>query len=140
MDTGFGGDLPLKPVPLNGEIISSNNGEFRVEQVESEAGDYNLYMKLKHKHTDWKIGYGFESKQFIEDFSCLNEVQKVIQHHALSPFNKKPLITKRTERGSIVLTDTSFTESIDGEVTKLEIVKEQYKMLLNERFGLGNLT
>lgn len=136
LDTGFGGNLPLQPVPLNGEVVSSDNGEFRVEREESEAGDYILYMKLKHKDTEWKIGYGFESKQFIEDFSCLDKVQEIIQHHPQSPFNKKPLITKRTETGSIILTDSSLTEWVDGKVTKTEINDTEYKKLLNNRFRM----
>ncbi len=32
VDTGFGSNLPLKPVPLTGEMVSSNNGEFLVKK------------------------------------------------------------------------------------------------------------
>lgn len=139
VDTGFGGNLPLKPVPLTGEVITSNNGEFRIEQEESEAGDFILYMKLKHKDTNWKIGYGFESKQYIDDVSRLEEVQKIIQHHPQSPFNKKPLITRRTTNGSIVLTDTTLTEWNDGEVIKIEINKRRYEQALGDRFGIKTI-
>lgn len=139
VDTGFGGNLPLKPVPLTGEVIVSDNGEFRVEQVENEAGDYILYMKLKYKDSDWKIGYGFESKQFIDDFSQLDKVQEIIKYHPQSPFNKRPLITKRTNNGSIILTDTSWTEWFDGEVTKKEIHNIQYAQLLRTRFDIRGI-
>lgn len=32
IDTGFGGNLPLKPVPLNEETVVSQNGEFRIKK------------------------------------------------------------------------------------------------------------
>ncbi|MDQ0221239.1 arylamine N-acetyltransferase family protein [Peribacillus cavernae] len=32
IDTGFGGNLPLVPVPLTGETVTSNNGEFRIKK------------------------------------------------------------------------------------------------------------
>ncbi len=65
IDTGFGGKLPLKPVPLFGETISSYNGEFQIKKVNHENGDYCLQIKLKHKDTDWKIGYAFDFQEFI---------------------------------------------------------------------------
>ncbi|PLS18741.1 hypothetical protein CVD28_06390 [Bacillus sp. M6-12] len=47
VDTGFGGNLPLVPVPLNGDVGVSENGMFRVERADTEFGDYVFYMKLK---------------------------------------------------------------------------------------------
>jgi N-hydroxyarylamine O-acetyltransferase len=32
IDTGFGGNLPLKPVPLTGETLATSNGEFRIKK------------------------------------------------------------------------------------------------------------
>jgi N-hydroxyarylamine O-acetyltransferase len=136
IDTGFGGNLPLKPVPLNGEIVTSTNGEFRVEKVASEHGDYIFYMKLKHKDKDWKIGYAFDSAKVIKDVSELNEVQKIILEHPESPFNKKPLITQLTDRGSVTLTDTSFTEWTDGKMEKKEMDNKKFKEIVKEYFGI----
>ncbi|WP_353961052.1 arylamine N-acetyltransferase [Neobacillus sp. CF12] len=110
VDTGFGGNLPLKPVTLSGETVASSNGEFRVDREDSEHGDYILYMKLNHKGEDWKIGYALNSKEKIQNINELNEVQKIIIDHPESAFNKKPLITKITDKGNITLTDTSFTQ------------------------------
>lgn len=134
VDSGFGGNLPLKPVPLNGEIIVSDNGEFRVDRVNSEYGDCQLYMKLKHKHDDWKIGYAFDSTKEIKDLSELDDVQRIITHHPQSRFNKKPLLTRRTDRGNITLTNSSFTQWIDGIEHKQEISDEMFKELLRTYF------
>jgi N-hydroxyarylamine O-acetyltransferase len=136
VDTGFGGNLPLKPVPLSGESVSSSNGEFRVERAESEHGDYILYMKLNRKDEDWKIGYAFDSRKPIQNISELNEVQRIIMEHPESPFNKKPLITKITDKGNITLTDTSFTQWVDRAMNKEVIDEKRFNEIKKEYFNL----
>lgn len=136
IDTGFGGNLPLKPVPLNGEIVTSNNGEFRVERADSEYGDYIFYMKLMHKDKDWKIGYAFHSTQVTKRVSELNDVQKIILEHPDSPFNKKPLVTRLTNSGSVTLTDTSLTEWADGKVEKEDVDENRFKKIVKDLFGI----
>ncbi|MEH7748690.1 arylamine N-acetyltransferase [Neobacillus drentensis] len=135
IDTGFGGNLPLKPVPLSGETISSDNGEFRIKKENQEFGDYCLEMKLKHKDTEWKIGYAFDSRKSIE-VANLNEIQTIIAEHPQSSFNKHPLITRLTENGNITLTDTTFTEWADGILTKEAIENKKFKELAKQHFGL----
>ena len=127
VDTGFGGNLPLKPVPLNGEVVTSVNGEFRVEQQDSEYGDYLLYMKLKHKDEDWKLGYAFHSKDVVTTYEVLNQIQATIADHPESPFNKAPLLTKLTDRGNIILSQNSFIEWKDGKMKKTEIDEQQFE-------------
>ncbi|MGG3471390.1 arylamine N-acetyltransferase [Neobacillus pocheonensis] len=136
IDTGFGGNLPLKPVPFTGETITSNNGEFRVKKEETDYGDYIFYMKLKNKDNDWKKGYAFDSKEVFNDVSMLNEVQNIILKHPDSPFNKRPLITRLTDRGNETLTETSFTKWEDGNVHKEEIDQIRFKEILKEHFGI----
>ncbi|MGX9134892.1 arylamine N-acetyltransferase family protein [Rummeliibacillus sp. JY-2-4R] len=136
IDTGFGGNLPLKPVPFSGEAVTSSNGEFRIKKVKSEHGDYILEMKLKHKDTAWKIGYAFDSRNPIYDVSEFNEIQTIIAEHEESSFNKNPLITRLTTEGNVTLTNTSFTQWIDGNVTKEEIDNSRFKELLKEYFNL----
>ncbi|WP_207644316.1 arylamine N-acetyltransferase family protein [Desulfolucanica intricata] len=136
LDTGFGGNLPLKPVPLTGETVTSNNGEFRIKRVNSEHGDYVFEMKLKHKDTTWKIGYAFDSKKFINDVSELDEIQRIIIEHEESPFNKSPLITRLTTGGNLTLTNTTFTQCIDGIISKEEIDNLRFKELLKRHFGM----
>lgn len=134
IDTGFGANLPIKPVPLNGEMVISNNGEFRIKKENSAFGDYILEMKLKHKDPDWRIGYAFDSKRLINDMSDINEIQTIIKNHEKSPFNKKPLITKLTKEGNVTLTNNSFTQWKNGSVLKEEIENEKFEELLNKIF------
>jgi N-hydroxyarylamine O-acetyltransferase len=136
IDTGFGSNLPLKPVPLSGETVTSNNGEFRIGKLETEHGDYVLQVKLKHKDTDWRIGYAFDSKRTITDISEFNEIQTIITEHEESSFNKNPLITRLTNEGSITLTDSSFTQWADGNLTKEKIDYDRFKELSKQHFGI----
>jgi N-hydroxyarylamine O-acetyltransferase len=136
IDTGFGGNLPLKPVPLTGEAVDAATGEFRIKKVDSKHGDYVLEMKLKHKDTDWKIGYAFDSKKPITEVSEFNEIQTIIAEHPESSFNKKPLITRLTPEGNVILTDRSFTQWTNGTPTKEDIDKKRFKELLVQYFGI----
>lgn len=137
VDTGFGGNLPLKPVPLNGEKVTSENGEFRLVREESEHGDYILYIKLKHKDQDWKKGYAFDLNERYTNIIDFNVVQKIIVEHPDSSFNKKPLVNRLTDKGNMTLTDTSFTEWIDGKMSKEEIDEKRFKEIAKEYFGLS---
>ncbi|WP_088068728.1 arylamine N-acetyltransferase family protein [Gottfriedia luciferensis] len=136
LDTGFGANLPLKPVPFSGEIVTSNNGEFRVIKKATDFGDYVLLIKLKHKDLDWRIGYAFESNDVVMDLSEFNEIQKIIAEHEESPFNKNPLITQITNEGNKTLTNTSFTQWTNGVVTKEEVDEKKYKELVKQHFAL----
>lgn len=135
IDTGFGANLPLLPVPLSGETVSSTNGEFRLKKEMTEHGDYVLEMKLKHKDPDWKIGYAFDSRKPITE-STLNEIQTIIAEHPNSSFNKQPLLTCLTKTGSITLTNTSFTQWVNGTVTKETIEDTKFGELAKQHFGM----
>jgi len=135
IDTGFGGNLPLTPVPLTGETVTSRNGEFRAREARSEHGDYVLEMKLRHKDNDWRVGYAFDSGKPVADVGELNEIQTLIAEHPDSPFNKHRLITRRTDQGSVTLTDSSLTQWIDGVVTKEKMDGGRFKELLIKHFG-----
>ncbi|WP_088013509.1 arylamine N-acetyltransferase family protein [Gottfriedia acidiceleris] len=136
IDTGFGANLPLKAVPFTGEKITSSNGEFRIKKEDTEYGDYVLLLKLKHKDPNWRIGYAFDSRDIISDVSEFNEIQTIIAEHEESPFNKNPLITQLTNEGNKTLTNTSFTQWINGVVTKEGIDEMRYRELAKQHFGL----
>lgn len=136
VDTGFGGNLPLAPVPLTGETVVSANGEFRIKKEESPYGDYILEIKVKNKHTKWKTGYAFDSKINVNELSELNGIQEVIVHHPASPFNKKPLLTRRTDLGTITLTDTSLTKWTDEKQTKQAVTEETFHQAAQDFFGI----
>jgi N-hydroxyarylamine O-acetyltransferase len=136
VDTGFGGNLPLRPVPLTGETVSSFNGDFRVQKHESEHGDYVLEMKLKHKDTEWKTGYAFDSQRLVHDMTEMDEVQKIITESPLATLNKGSLITRLTSNGNITLTDTSLTKWVDGQVIKEDIGTEHFNELAKQYFQM----
>ena len=136
LDTGFGGNLPLKPVPLNGEPVHSKNGEFRVVKRDSEYGNYVFEMKLKHKDSDWRLGYAFDSKSTIGDLTELNEIKQIITESEHSAFNKAPLLTKITESGTVTLTGSSITVWKDGNMSKEEIDENQFIDHAKEHFGM----
>ncbi|MFF2090585.1 arylamine N-acetyltransferase [Paenibacillus sp. NPDC058174] len=135
VDSGFGGNLPLTPVPLTGETVHTANGEFRIRNADSEHGNYRFEIKVKHKDADWKIGYVIDSRMLISDVTELDELQQLIAEHELSVFNKDPLIMKLTDEGSMTLTDHSFTAWRNGTMTKEEIGETRYKELLKQHFG-----
>lgn len=136
VDTGFGINIPLKPVPLAGETVSSRNGEFRVQKEASEHGDYCLYVKLKHKDKEWKKGYAFDSTDTVHNLSDLNEIQQIIASHPVSGFNKRLLITRLTDKGSVTLAGNSATTWTEGRMEKEEIDDSRFKKLAKDVFGL----
>jgi N-hydroxyarylamine O-acetyltransferase len=136
VDTGFGGNLPLRPVPLTGDVVTSSNGDFRIRKEKSEFGDYVLEMKLKHKNTEWVTGYAFDSTRPVKDETELNEVQKIIVESPNSPFNKSSLVVRLTDNGNKTLTETSFTHRTDGGEIKEEIDLTRFKELAKQHFDL----
>ncbi len=136
VDTGFGGNLPLKPVPLNEGIVTSSNGQFRVRRASTDYGDYVFEMKLKHKDKDWRTGYAFDSRQSVADQGELAKIQQIIMEHEASAFNKGPLLTRLTDTGNITLTESSLTEWKDGKIQKLPVTQRDFNKLVQEHFGI----
>lgn len=136
LDTGFGGNLPLTPVPLAGETVNSENGQFRVKQTDNQYGNHLFEMKRKYRDDDWTIGYVFNSLERVNEWDEIVEIQKIIEGSSESSFNKKPLLTKRTADGSITLTDTSCTILKNGVTTKESLDEEGFKERLGQYFGI----
>lgn len=140
-DTGFGSFLPLCPVPMNGELAISENGEFRIQPATGEHathGDYAFMLKQRHKDVDWRVGFVFDSRNSITTVEC-EEIRRIIAEHPESNFNKRPLVAKLTERGSITLTDMSLIITEDGQVSKEPVNSERFGELLGRYFKLGGL-
>ncbi|PYI56320.1 arylamine N-acetyltransferase family protein [Paenibacillus flagellatus] len=136
VDTGFGTNLALKPIPLDGQAVESRNGEFRVRAMRSDYGNYVLEMKLRHKHTEWRLGYAFDSERTFGDLSEVNEVQRIIVGDDRSPFNKTPLVTRLTADGRVTLTANSLTRWENGVMTKEPVDEGRFRELAREWFGL----
>ncbi|MWC31222.1 arylamine N-acetyltransferase family protein [Paenibacillus sp. MMS18-CY102] len=135
IDSGFGGNHPLVPVPLTGETVASANGEFRIRRAEHAIGNYVFEMKLKHKDEDWRTGYTFDSERAITDLVDSNEIQRIVVEHPLSKFNKTPVITRLTPEGSVTLTQNSLTRWTNGQLSKEQIEEEQFEELRKVYFG-----
>ncbi|MGI8315787.1 arylamine N-acetyltransferase family protein [Halobacillus mangrovi] len=136
VDTGFGGNLPLKPVHMNGETVTSRNGEYKVSPRETAYGDYVLEIKVKDKDPEMKVGYAFDSKPLTRIEDEMNEIQHIIETHENSTFNKGPLAVKLLEEGSQTLTATSYTKWVHGEKTKEQLQPHDLTELAEKEFGL----
>ncbi|OZM58023.1 arylamine N-acetyltransferase [Lottiidibacillus patelloidae] len=136
IDSGFGGNLPLKPVPLSGETVKSMNGEFKIKGLDRQAGRYLFEMKIKDKYTDWKVGYAFNVDTPIESMDELNKIKDIIFEHEQSPFNKHPLVSYFTERGRTVLTNTYFRSWENGVMKNEEIDDERFAKLVCRIFRI----
>jgi len=134
LDTGFGGNLPLAPVPLSDIIVQTETGDFKISNTITPYGEYIFELKLKHKDSAWRTGYSFSTKNIIESFAELNGVQTTIQNHPKSPFNKRRLLSKITDTGTVTLTDTSFTEWINGMEKKVKIDQQEFRELVGRYF------
>jgi N-hydroxyarylamine O-acetyltransferase len=138
VDTGFGGFLPLCPVPLDGNAVISRNGEFRISPAigkNAVHGDFVFELKQRYRDDDWRIGFVFDSRQPITTAEC-EEIRQIIAKHPASIFNRRPLVTKLTERGSVTLTDKSLTIMEEGRLLKQPVNPERFADLLTLHFGL----
>lgn len=132
VDTGFGGNLPLKPVPMDGETIDSRNGSFRI--VEDDDG-HILKMNLSASQKGWTDGYKFYISDPVRNLEDLNLVQDIIIGSDTSPFNKDPLITAFTKQGRHTLTKTNYTVWSGKDSEKMEITSDQFYSYAEKYFN-----
>lgn len=133
IDAGFGANISLTPLSLSGEVMTTANGQFRIKSADE---GYTLELKLADRDDDWRIGYSFTEDNRITDISELENMQQIIETHPASPFNKSPLLTKRTTDGLYILTPSSFTQWHNGVPVKQTIGEEEYRMLLQTKFEM----
>ncbi|MDG5471700.1 arylamine N-acetyltransferase [Jeotgalibacillus sp. ET6] len=131
VDTGFGGNLPLAPVPFSGESVETSNGKFRIR---SREDDFILEMIVRHKDDDWRTGYAFSPDPV--EISSWNELRDQLIDEERSPFNKQLLITQLTKEGNKTLTGKTFTQWANGESKKEEIREENFNHLAKIHFGI----
>lgn len=113
VDTGFGVNLALRPIPLAGETVTSPSGSFRI--APNGAG-YQLEMLRTGQDDEFVIGYHFYTQQTMLP-EQLSSIEQVIQDHPASPFNKRSLLAIRTPSGHRILTRQALTIWIDGKKT-----------------------
>ncbi|WP_411843189.1 arylamine N-acetyltransferase family protein [Salinicoccus sp. HZC-1] len=132
IDTGFGSNLPLKPVPMSGETIHSRNGAFRIIE---EGNAHILEMNLSSKQKGWTNGYKFYTYDPVRNVEDLNTIQKKIINSETSPFNKDPLITSFTKEGRHTLTKTSYSVWSGTEFEKVKIEPDQFHKYAERHFN-----
>lgn len=139
VDTGYGINISLQPVPLDGTSVVSSNGEFRIKRVDTEQGDCIFEMKVNNRDSEWKTGFIFHSERLVSDLSEFNDLQNIIVEEPESPFNKNLLLAQLTDTGHMTLTDTSFTRFVNGETVKEKIDGAMFKKLAQKHFKWGSM-
>ncbi|MFT0801449.1 arylamine N-acetyltransferase [Bacillus swezeyi] len=129
LDTGFGINLPLAPVPFSGETVASKTGAYRIRKVKTDKGDYLLEMD---KGEGWQTGYAFTMKPIDE--KVLTKVRDAIFDDKASPFNKHPLASKLTKDGKIILSKDHFTKHTESGVTKEKVDDGEFAAIFNQAF------
>jgi len=133
IDTGFGGNLPLRAVPMDGDTVHSRNGSFKVIEV---TDGHVLMMNLTASKKGWVPGYKFYLNDPVVEIGELDHVQKIIRESKTSPFNKELIITAFTEGGRHTLTDKNYTVWTDGHAEKTEVRPEQFYEFAEKYFNL----
>lgn len=106
IDAGFGNNIPLIPVPLDGQVVSSTNGEYKII-------DDELYMKRSYRDEQFKLAYRFKRESITWD--QLRISQQIIEQSEDSMFNKRALLTKCTEDGTVTLSENNLVIMKNGE-------------------------
>jgi len=108
IDAGFGNNIPLVPVPLNGDLVNSTNGIYKII-------DNQLYMKRSYRDEQFILAYRFIKESLTWD--QLRISQQIIEQSEESVFNKRELLTKCTEDGTVTLSENNLVIMKNGEKT-----------------------
>ncbi|KEP30464.1 arylamine N-acetyltransferase family protein [Bacillus safensis] len=123
IDAGFGVNLPLQPVPFTVDWVEGPSMRFRVKAEETEKGTHLLQLD---KGDGAETGYAFTLNEVDE--SVLAQMRHEIYENESSPFNKRPLASKLTPTGRVIVTEDHVTTHEHEEVSKkpLPIPFEDY--------------
>ncbi|MDR0123657.1 arylamine N-acetyltransferase family protein [Bacillus zhangzhouensis] len=113
IDAGFGANLPLQPVPFTGEWVEASSIHFRVKAEETEKGTHLLQLD---RGEGAETGYAFTLKE-VDEHTLVQMRQEIYENEA-SPFNKRPLASKLTPTGRVVVTEDHVTTHEQEEVSK----------------------
>ncbi|WHX44383.1 arylamine N-acetyltransferase [Bacillus pumilus] len=123
IDAGFGVNLPLQPVPITEEWVEGASIRFRVKEEETEKGTHLLQLD---RGEGAEIGYAFTLEEVSEP--TLVQMREEIYENEASPFNKRPLASKLTPTGRVIVTEDHVTIHEHEEVSKktLSLPFEEY--------------
>ncbi|MCY7576122.1 arylamine N-acetyltransferase family protein [Bacillus pumilus] len=123
IDAGFGVNLPLQPVPFTEEWVEGASIRFRVKEEETEKGTHLLQLD---RGEGAETGYAFTLEEVSEP--TLVQMREEIYENEASPFNKRPLASKLTPTGCVIVTEDHVTIHEHEEVSKkpLSLPFEEY--------------
>ena len=123
IDSGFGSNLVMQPIALDGASVTSSAGTFRLRSDVTEKG----IMVLEQRIDDgWERRYGLYPEPI--DWAHLDDVKQQIHHSPESSFNKALLIAKVTDDGTYSINDKRYhRKQSESEQT---IPFENYEELL----------
>ena len=103
IDSGFGSNLGMQPIPLDGEPVTSPAGTFRLKTEATEKGSM-VFEQLTDN--GWERRYGLFPDNI--KWAHLDHVKQQIHHSPDSSFNKALLIAKVTENGTYSINDERY--------------------------------
>ncbi|GKV65555.1 MULTISPECIES: arylamine N-acetyltransferase [unclassified Sporosarcina] len=109
IDSGFGSNLVMQPVALDGDPAVSPAGTFRLRSETTEKGTM-VFERL----TDggWERCYGLYPDTI--SWEHLDQVKQQIHHSPESSFNKALLIAKATSDGTYSINEKRFNRKRNG--------------------------
>lgn len=128
-DVGFGGDGPLRPVPVDGTPSEQPDGVYRVDR-ENDA----IHAMRLLQNGVWRDLYAFT-------LTPAEAVDFEVAHHFTSTHPRSPFVrTLTVQRSSAavrrILRGRSYTERGEGGERTREIRDEELGPLLESEFGL----
>jgi N-hydroxyarylamine O-acetyltransferase len=127
-DVGFGGDGPLRPVPLDGEVSAQGSESYRVVP---EGAVRALQIS---RGGAWQDLYAFAPQETLPiDFEVAN--------HFTSTWPESPFVTTLTAQLSLpderrILRDRTLTLRQGGVESARQVAEEELLPLLSDRFGI----
>lgn len=109
IDSGFGNNLALQPVTLDGDSVTSPAGTFRLRTEKTEKGTM-VFEQLTD--SGWERRYCLYPDAI--DWAHLNHVKQQIHHSPESSFNKALLIAKVTDDGTYSINDKRYHSKHSG--------------------------
>jgi N-hydroxyarylamine O-acetyltransferase len=99
-DSGFGSNLPLQPVELDGPAVHSPSGSYRLRSNQTEKGSTALESKTDK---GWAVRYAFFPEEM--EWEELNQIKRTIHTSPQSNFNKALLIAQALDEGTLTINE-----------------------------------
>jgi len=128
-DVGFGGDGPLTPVPMDGEVSEQGDDAYRVECESAHT------LVLRRRWQDsWTDLYAFSPTPALPvDFEVANHFTST---YPTSIFRRTLTVQRSEPAARRILRNRTYTIRRSGAETQREIADGELPLLLTEEFGI----